>query len=743
MTSHKCTVMFVIFILLMTFTGYAQQNSGRVIIWDGDASAFPQVSFTARVVDRQGQSVSGLTSDSFTIGEVYDPPLTVSSIEDALYTAIIVDTSANGQGERQLMRQIISDYSSTVHRDGDITYLFTVGNNTANTARTVDQYETFTNDLYFDGYRTIDDFTDTLESAAAQLMPHVQNARNAQIILISSFLPAGELSFTNPDIKLHVIQAHENRINDTARYNAIGNGQFIEVRQQMNAAIQNFFSGLHTNRQLYAISYRSRAAGVGERQVPVSVSLNGINGGTLIYNASVRPPAVEIVGSESPNFVFSGKGTFADKQNADGSYDINYGKTTEDIVVRVSFPDGIARTVSEATLRVDGQDVETKSISLDAQNQFTLRVELGQAIIDKKGKVELTVAVKDYFNQIGVSPAQDISIAYQYPELESITVSVDVCAVDGEKYGTPECAIKDNAGIAYGTIAALGLAVVGALVVIAWQGRKLSNVASAAVGRVSIFGAAVTQQAVEIGRKTAVAFGMTRPGPTEVEQGNGQPTPPTPYNPALPPSKPGDSTSVEGLNDPFPSGAFAVLEVLKCPTAVGNILMKDMILTIGRQEDFVDALINDPNISRRHCELTFDREQKVFYIVDSGSVNGTFVNGVQVASTPIRIKDGDKIRLGKKQPYEFNFAVHPEYLQPSVDLEGQTSKVIGPRPEPDTKTDVVRKFRPNFGDYDVENADEQEDMDDVPRYIPPIAPQPNGNKPSKPTRNTADEDWLN
>jgi diguanylate cyclase (GGDEF)-like protein len=58
-------------------------------------------------------------------------------------------------------------------------------------------------------------------------------------------------------------------------------------------------------------------------------------------------------------------------------------------------------------------------------------------------------------------------------------------------------------------------------------------------------------------------------------------------------------------------------------------------------------------VSRQHAELAVD-PQGVVRLTDLGSTNGTFINERHIASeTPVRVKDGDRIRLGSTVVLKF------------------------------------------------------------------------------------------
>ena len=70
-------------------------------------------------------------------------------------------------------------------------------------------------------------------------------------------------------------------------------------------------------------------------------------------------------------------------------------------------------------------------------------------------------------------------------------------------------------------------------------------------------------------------------------------------------------------------------------------LLPGTTVTFGRTAQS-DVQIDDPSVSRRHCEMSFD--QGILHVRDLGSANGTFVNEHAIGEAEAHA--GDQIRLG-------------------------------------------------------------------------------------------------
>ena len=70
-------------------------------------------------------------------------------------------------------------------------------------------------------------------------------------------------------------------------------------------------------------------------------------------------------------------------------------------------------------------------------------------------------------------------------------------------------------------------------------------------------------------------------------------------------------------------------------------------MTVLGRDESADVVLDDPGISRRHCEVrvTHDGPRLVSHLRDLGSTNGTYVNGEPTDAVPLT--DGDQITVGR------------------------------------------------------------------------------------------------
>ena len=93
---------------------------------------------------------------------------------------------------------------------------------------------------------------------------------------------------------------------------------------------------------------------------------------------------------------------------------------------------------------------------------------------------------------------------------------------------------------------------------------------------------------------------------------------------------------------------MAKLRIVDGPLSGTEYVLRDKVAVAGRHVDCAIP-IPDPKVSRNHAEFLPDPENSGhFSIIDVGSSNGTFVNGIQLPpSIPRPLTGGDEIRIGQ------------------------------------------------------------------------------------------------
>ena len=90
-----------------------------------------------------------------------------------------------------------------------------------------------------------------------------------------------------------------------------------------------------------------------------------------------------------------------------------------------------------------------------------------------------------------------------------------------------------------------------------------------------------------------------------------------------------------------PSGS-AVLVVRRGPNAGSRFRLDQPVTSAGRHPNS-DIFLDDVSVSRRHAQ--FRSENGAYLVVDTGSLNGTYVNRKPAES--VALANGDEIQMGK------------------------------------------------------------------------------------------------
>lgn len=105
---------------------------------------------------------------------------------------------------------------------------------------------------------------------------------------------------------------------------------------------------------------------------------------------------------------------------------------------------------------------------------------------------------------------------------------------------------------------------------------------------------------------------------------------------------PVDELLTEGQVDVEDASEEAVFVVKRGSSIGQRFPLKKGEITLGRDPQS-DIFLGDITVSRKHAKVTI--EQSSFSVMDVGSLNGTYVNGVRVERQDL--KHGDELQIGK------------------------------------------------------------------------------------------------
>ncbi|MFO7822250.1 MAG: FHA domain-containing protein [Lentisphaeria bacterium] len=67
--------------------------------------------------------------------------------------------------------------------------------------------------------------------------------------------------------------------------------------------------------------------------------------------------------------------------------------------------------------------------------------------------------------------------------------------------------------------------------------------------------------------------------------------------------------------------------------------------TVGRAHECTISIQNDTEISRFHCSV-HRHVDGTYWVIDTASKNGTFLNGKRILNEEVQLKPGDIVRVG-------------------------------------------------------------------------------------------------
>jgi pSer/pThr/pTyr-binding forkhead associated (FHA) protein len=92
----------------------------------------------------------------------------------------------------------------------------------------------------------------------------------------------------------------------------------------------------------------------------------------------------------------------------------------------------------------------------------------------------------------------------------------------------------------------------------------------------------------------------------------------------------------------------AMLVSLIGPSKGARYLLEPEVTQIGRATTN-EIFLDDVTVSRKHAQVL--KREKNYFLQDSGSLNGTYLNGELISEKPLN--DGDELQIGKYRMHFF------------------------------------------------------------------------------------------
>ncbi len=154
------------------------------------------------------------------------------------------------------------------------------------------------------------------------------------------------------------------------------------------------------------------------------------------------------------------------------------------------------------------------------------------------------------------------------------------------------------------------------------------------------------------------------------------------------------------------------LEILKDGKPKQRIVVKEGESYVGRADD-CKIRIPSSNVSRKHCKLTL--KDRLAFVVDLQSVNGTFVNGAKISKSTM-LREGDILLIG---PITFRVMVPTSVTKP-INPE-RPSKNQSSKKEPEFELELFPDAEPNTDSnfFSVSPVDDSDSIIPIQGEKPP------------------------
>jgi hypothetical protein len=449
------------------------------------------------------------------------------------------------------------------------------------------------------------------------------------------------------------VRADPNEIVSAGRLGDPTNGFWLHMPQPADA--EPLYQILQANGTQNRLTYRSQISHAGQHTLELSL---GDLVGAHSFSLEVLPPAVQLIIDNSLPI-----------RRVAPEYDTPLTAiepASQLAVAQVTWPDGFRRSLTSASLLVDGvPQPGSDTVVLTGEGLLNFDWQIREL---DEGVYNLTVQVTDELGLESTSPPLPLTIEVARPAPPVVEVAVEEDPVVAEPVA-PE-------SLPANLTQRLGLAGI-------------------VIGIVAIF----------------LAMFMLVVAVTLVRR-RGAPPAVAPVTPVAPPLGYGEHEATQVMMPAFalPRGGAYLEPLENAADYAVPIQLPQANTAIGRDPKLAQIVFNDKSVSRLHARIMETNGQYRLY--DEGSASGTYLNFERISLTPQPLKDNDDIHIGR---------VHLRFRLPAAAQDADSTQIMAPIQRPgqpaaepdDLSTQPFMPHQPPGGGAARPQAPAQEDPDDV------------------------------
>jgi hypothetical protein len=612
---NKLIHLFLIGFLLLALPNLpaAGDETRLFLITDLNTEAFPEIRVNFRVVDSFGKTITDIDEDDISLYENNQPipDFRLIQYNDAPINIIyVIDlgqyTNYNAFGLEYIRRAITFPFLNGYFQDGKDTVQLLGRANDGQLPQTIALFDSSNNGGAFLGY--VNSMSFNPSSGLSDALRGIEDAlgemtgldslsdSSTSLVFLTHLLDTLSDEQTTALAEELIIKAREKRVpififqtriggGDTQALTILAQetgGEYLRLsnKEDQRDDFKRIFEEITNQRTHYSLTYRTTSYQSDNRRVSIGPAGSSIEQTTssMLLAVDVLPPDIEIL---SP----SDDTTFTIEMFLENDHEISFQPETLSISAQLTnWPDGYPRHITQATLLVNDESVETiETAPTDDVFEFTWNIEG----IEDEGSFPILFKIR-VVDELGMESVSD-----------PLAINLEFFM---ERTLLQSC-LEDPIGPPCLTSFLLPLLVVLTLIVIAaiiffFFLRRHSR-------------AAALQEALGTPRETVLVPGKKEKIPGEV------------------------LARLKVLEGPHQMQGHD-LEIL------------DYVTHLGRDPDQSTISFfpeGNTSISGKHCTLQL--YSGTFYITDNHSLNGTTLNDELLEpDKPYELKDGDVIELG-------------------------------------------------------------------------------------------------